>query len=52
MASSTASSGLAAAGTRQVLIVVSDGDDNASRSTLDEVIKQVHEWTRPSTPLR
>ena len=29
--------------TRQVLIVVSDGDDNASRSTLDEVIKQVHE---------
>ena len=29
--------------TRQVLIVVSDGDDNASRSTLDDVIKQVHE---------
>jgi Ca-activated chloride channel homolog len=29
--------------TRQVLIVVSDGDDNASRATLDEVIKQVHE---------
>jgi Ca-activated chloride channel homolog len=29
--------------TRQVLIVVSDGDDNASKATLDEVIKQVHE---------
>jgi VWFA-related protein len=29
--------------TRQVLIVISDGDDNASRSTLEEVIKQVHE---------
>ena len=29
--------------TRQVLIVISDGDDNASRSTLDEVIKQVRE---------
>ena len=29
--------------TRQVLIVISDGDDNASRATLDEVIKQVHE---------
>ncbi len=29
--------------TRQVLIVVSDGDDNSSRATLDEVIKQVHE---------
>jgi VWFA-related protein len=29
--------------TRQVLIVVSDGDDNASRATLDEVIKRVHE---------
>jgi VWFA-related protein len=26
-----------------VLIVVSDGDDNASAATLDEVIKQVHE---------
>lgn len=29
--------------TRQVLIVISDGDDNASRSTLDDVIKQVRE---------
>jgi Ca-activated chloride channel homolog len=29
--------------TRQVLIVVSDGDDNASAATLDEVITQVHE---------
>lgn len=29
--------------TRQVLIVISDGDDNASRSTLEEVVKQVHE---------
>ena len=29
--------------TRQVLIVISDGDDNASRGTLDEVIKHVHE---------
>jgi Ca-activated chloride channel family protein len=29
--------------TRQVLIVISDGDDNASRATLDEVIKHVHE---------
>ena len=29
--------------TRQVLIVISDGDDNASRATLDDVIKQVHE---------
>lgn len=29
--------------TRQVLIVVSDGDDNASTSTLKQVIKQVHE---------
>ena len=29
--------------TRQVLIVISDGDDNASRATLDEVIKRVHE---------
>ena len=29
--------------TRQVLIVVSDGDDNASKATLDEVIKRVHE---------
>ena len=28
--------------TRQVLIVVSDGDDNASRATLDEVTRQVH----------
>lgn len=28
---------------RQVLIVISDGDDNASRATLDEVIKRVHE---------
>lgn len=28
---------------RQVLIVVSDGDDNASRATLADVIKQVHE---------
>ncbi|HEX4914197.1 MAG TPA: VWA domain-containing protein [Vicinamibacterales bacterium] len=29
--------------TRQVLVVVSDGDDNASTATLDEVIKQVQE---------
>jgi Ca-activated chloride channel family protein len=29
--------------TRQVLIVVSDGDDNASTATRQEVIKQVHE---------
>jgi VWFA-related protein len=29
--------------TRQVLIVVSDGDDNASTSTLKEVIRQVQE---------
>ena len=29
--------------TRQVLIVVSDGDDNASKATLEEVIKHVHE---------
>ncbi len=29
--------------TRQVLIVVSDGDDNASSATLNTVIKQVHE---------
>ena len=29
--------------TRQVLIVVSDGDDNASRATLNEVIRHVHE---------
>jgi Ca-activated chloride channel homolog len=29
--------------TRQVLIVVSDGDDNASRATLEEVTKRVHE---------
>lgn len=29
--------------TRQVLIVVSDGDDNASTATLDEVITQIHE---------
>ena len=29
--------------TRQVLVVISDGDDNASRATLDEVIKHVHE---------
>lgn len=29
--------------TRQVLIVISDGDDNASKATLDEVTKQVHE---------
>lgn len=29
--------------TRQVLIVVSDGDDNASAATRDAVIKQVHE---------
>ena len=29
--------------TRQVLIVVSDGDDNASDADLDEVIKRVHE---------
>jgi Ca-activated chloride channel homolog len=29
--------------TRQVLIVISDGDDNASRATLEEVVKQVHE---------
>ena len=28
---------------RQVLIVVSDGDDNASKATRDEVLKQVHE---------
>ena len=29
--------------TRQVLIVVSDGDDNASTATLEEVTKRVHE---------
>lgn len=29
--------------TRQVLIVVSDGDDNASAATLEEVTKTVHE---------
>lgn len=29
--------------TRQVLIVVSDGDDNASKSTLEDVVNQVHE---------
>jgi Ca-activated chloride channel family protein len=29
--------------TRQVLIVVSDGDDNASTATLEDVIKKVHE---------
>ena len=29
--------------TRQVLIVVSDGDDNASRATLEEVTAQVHQ---------
>jgi len=29
--------------TRQVLVVVSDGDDNASRATLEQVITQVHE---------
>ena len=29
--------------TRQVLIVASDGDDNASKATLDEVTRQVHE---------
>jgi Ca-activated chloride channel family protein len=29
--------------TRQVLIVVSDGDDNASRATLDDVTRQVHQ---------
>jgi Ca-activated chloride channel family protein len=29
--------------TRQVLIVVSDGDDNASRATLEQVTKQVQE---------
>ena len=29
--------------TRQVLIVVSDGDDNASRATLRDVTRQVHE---------
>jgi Ca-activated chloride channel homolog len=29
--------------TRQVLIVVSDGDDNASKATLEEVIKKVQE---------
>ncbi len=29
--------------TRQVLIVVSDGDDNASKAKLDDVLKQVHE---------
>jgi VWFA-related protein len=29
--------------TRQVLIVVSDGDDNASAATRQDVIKQVHE---------
>jgi Ca-activated chloride channel family protein len=29
--------------TRQVLIVVSDGDDNASSATLEQVVKQVHE---------
>ena len=29
--------------TRQVLIVVSDGDDNASAATLEQVVKQVHE---------
>ncbi|MBY0493648.1 MAG: VWA domain-containing protein [Cyanobacteria bacterium] len=29
--------------TRQVLIVVSDGDDNASKATLDTTLKRVHE---------
>jgi VWFA-related protein len=29
--------------TRQVLVVVSDGDDNASRATLDDVTRQVHQ---------
>lgn len=29
--------------TRQVLIVVSDGGDNASRAKLDEVVRRVHE---------
>jgi Ca-activated chloride channel family protein len=29
--------------TRQVLIVVSDGGDNASKATRDEVVKRVHE---------
>lgn len=29
--------------TRQVLIVVSDGDDNASQATRDEVVRRVHE---------
>jgi Ca-activated chloride channel homolog len=29
--------------TRQVLIVVSDGDDNASRATLETTLKQVHD---------
>ena len=29
--------------TRQVLIVVSDGDDNASMATLEHALKQVHE---------
>lgn len=29
--------------TRQVLVVVSDGGDNASRAKLDDVLKQVHE---------
>lgn len=29
--------------TRQVLIVVSDGDDNASSATREEVVKRVHE---------
>lgn len=29
--------------TRQVLIVVSDGDDNASEATLDQVVLQVHQ---------
>ncbi len=36
---------------RQVLIAVSDGDDNASKASRDEVLKQVHSRTRPSTPL-
>lgn len=29
--------------TRQVLIVVSDGDDNASQARLDDVVRRVHE---------
>ena len=33
----------AGAHTRQVLIVVSDGDENASTATREQVIKQVHE---------